>query len=192
MGTGSPSAGRGVDGGVELLMETITATYIQENDDWTVTVAGLGKELTGRAPGIIAARDRADQLVEKIAADGKAPTVVHLLGGSALEFTAMYMTARLSRPSAGSRDQGERQPEETAKTAKARNDDAARKGRAAARGKPATAAGSKKASATSKPTPAVSKKLAKAPAKPADAAPSKTEAPESTETRAAESAGAAG
>ncbi|QFU86890.1 hypothetical protein [Amycolatopsis sp. YIM 10] len=76
---------------------TITATYTPENDDWTVTVTGPGETLTGKAPGIIAARDRADQLVEKLAGGAKA-TVVHLLNGSALEFTHAYMSARLTRP----------------------------------------------------------------------------------------------
>lgn len=80
------------------MTEAITATYVQEDEDWTITVAGLGKELTGRAPGIIAARDRADQLVEKLAPEGQTMTVVHLLDGSALEFTTAYMTARLTRP----------------------------------------------------------------------------------------------
>ncbi|MGA6167045.1 hypothetical protein [Amycolatopsis magusensis] len=76
---------------------TITATYTPDNDDWTVTVSGLeGEPLTGRAPGIIAARDRADQLVEKLAGGEKA-TVVHLLNGSAFEFTHAYMSARLTR-----------------------------------------------------------------------------------------------
>lgn len=40
------------------MVETITATYEHDNDDWTITVSGRGKELTGKAPGIIAARDR--------------------------------------------------------------------------------------------------------------------------------------
>lgn len=79
-------------------MEAITATYAQHDEDWTVTVAGLGKELTAKAPGIIAARDRADQLVEKISPENRATTVVHLLNGSALEFTTAYMTARMNRP----------------------------------------------------------------------------------------------
>ncbi|MEU6641979.1 hypothetical protein ABZ863_05450 [Saccharomonospora sp. NPDC046836] len=79
------------------MAQAITAVYVQEDDDWTVTVAGWGKELDDRAPGIIAARDRADQLVEKIAPEGASPTVVHLLNGSALEFTSVYMTARLAR-----------------------------------------------------------------------------------------------
>ncbi|MEV6828901.1 hypothetical protein [Amycolatopsis sp. NPDC051102] len=79
------------------MVETITATYVQEDADWAITVSGRGKELTARAPGIIAARDRADQLVEELAGDGKA-TVVHLLNGSALDFTSAYMTARLTLP----------------------------------------------------------------------------------------------
>lgn len=80
------------------MAEPIVATYVQEDDDWTITVAGHGKTLTGRAPGIIAARDRVDQLVETLGAEAKSNTVVHLLNGSALEFTSAYMTARLARP----------------------------------------------------------------------------------------------
>src|SRR3982074_3637161 len=73
------------------------AIYVQEDDDWTITVSGLGKSLTAKAPGIIAARDRTDQLVEKLTPGGR-PTVVHLLNGSALEFTGMYMAGRRARP----------------------------------------------------------------------------------------------
>lgn len=79
------------------MVETITATYKHDNDDWTITVSDRGKELTGKAPGIIAARDRADQLVEKLAPNER-PTVVHLLNGNALEFTSAYMAARLTLP----------------------------------------------------------------------------------------------
>ncbi|MEV7036870.1 hypothetical protein [Amycolatopsis sp. NPDC051061] len=79
------------------MVEAITATYVQEDADWAITVSGRGKELTARAPGIIAARDRADQLVEELGGDGK-NTVVHLLNGSALDFTQTYMTARLTLP----------------------------------------------------------------------------------------------
>nr|WP_232283982.1 hypothetical protein [Saccharomonospora glauca] len=78
-------------------MQTITAKYVQRDEDWTVTVSGLGKTLKGEASGIIAARDRADQLVEELAGEGANPTVVHLLNGSAYEFTSTYMTARLAR-----------------------------------------------------------------------------------------------
>ncbi|MET7993557.1 hypothetical protein ABZU76_21915 [Amycolatopsis sp. NPDC005232] len=79
------------------MVETITAAYAHENDDWTITVSGRGGARTAKAPGIIAARDRADQLVDELAPDGR-PTVVHLLNGSALEFTSSYMTARLTLP----------------------------------------------------------------------------------------------
>jgi len=83
--------------GVRQMVEAITATYVQENADWTITVSGRGKELTAKAPGIIAARDRADQLVEELGEGGRT-TVVHLLNGSALDFTSAYMTARLTLP----------------------------------------------------------------------------------------------
>lgn len=79
------------------MVETITATYAHENDDWTITVSGRGKKVSAKAPGIIAARDRADQLVEQVAPNER-PTVVHLLNGSALEFTSTYMAARLTLP----------------------------------------------------------------------------------------------
>jgi hypothetical protein len=79
------------------MVEAITATYVQEDADWAITVSGHGKELTARAPGIIAARDRADQLVEELGGEGRT-TVVHLLNGSALDFTSAYMTARLTLP----------------------------------------------------------------------------------------------
>lgn len=82
------------------MAQAITVMYAQDNDDWSITVAGLGEELTARAPGIIAARDRADQLVEQLAGADKHLTVVHLLNGSALEFTSAYMTARLTRSAA--------------------------------------------------------------------------------------------
>lgn len=79
------------------MAEPIVATYDQDEDDWVITVSGHGKELTARAPGIIAARDRTDQLVEQLGPSARSATVVHLLNGSALEFTEMYMKARLTR-----------------------------------------------------------------------------------------------
>lgn len=86
-------------------MDPITAAYAQDDADWTITVTGLGKTLTARAPGIIAARDRADQLAEKLAPQ-PGRTVVHLLNGSALDFTATYMQARLARPAPGEEQPG--------------------------------------------------------------------------------------
>src|SRR3954447_8995372 len=83
--------------GARGMAEPIVATYGQDEDDWVITVSRHGKELTARAPGIIAARDRADQLVEELGGEGR-NTVVHLINGSALDFTSTYMTARLTLP----------------------------------------------------------------------------------------------
>ncbi|MEY7974133.1 hypothetical protein AB8O38_19230 [Saccharomonospora xinjiangensis] len=125
-------------------MQTITAKYVQREEDWTVTVSGLGKTLNGEASGIIAARDRADQLVEQLAGEGNAPTVVHLLNGSAYEFTSTYMTARLTLPTpaepAASDDEGSEPAEQAPKDAQ---EGAAKKGvtkKDEETGKPATAA----------------------------------------------------
>ncbi len=87
-------------------VDPITATYAHDDADWTITVSGLGRELTDRAPGIIAARDRADQLVEKVAPERGGRTVVHLLNGSAFDFTAAYIEARLTTSSAGTASGG--------------------------------------------------------------------------------------
>jgi hypothetical protein len=101
------------------MAEPIVASYVQEKHDWTVTVSGYGKELTGGAPGIIAARDRADEFVTELGPDAQRATVVHLLNGSALEFTAAYMTARLTRPAAppdvkDDQDSAEEEPQQPA------------------------------------------------------------------------------
>lgn len=79
--------------------DPIEVNYVPDGDDWQVTVSGRGQRLTGKAPGLIAARDRADQLVERLAPDEKFRTVVHLLEGDALQFTTAYLTARLAKPS---------------------------------------------------------------------------------------------
>lgn len=78
--------------------DPIEVNYVPDGDDWQVTVSGRGQQLTGKAPGLIAARDRADQLVEKIAPEEKFRTVVHLLNGDALQFTTAYLNARLAKP----------------------------------------------------------------------------------------------
>jgi len=81
------------------MADPIEVNYTPDGDDWTVAVKGRGKTLTARAPGLIAARDRADQLVEKITPDEPGhKTVVHLLNGDAVEFTTAYLTARLAKP----------------------------------------------------------------------------------------------
>lgn len=80
------------------MADPIEAHYTPDGDDWTVAVTGRGKTLTGRAPGLIAARDRADQLVEQLAPEEVGhKTVVHMLNGDAVEFTTAYLTARLAR-----------------------------------------------------------------------------------------------
>lgn len=78
--------------------DPIEVNYVPDGDDWQVTVAGRGQRLTARAPGLIAARDRADQLVERLAPNEKLRTVVHMLDGDALQFTTMYLNARLAKP----------------------------------------------------------------------------------------------
>jgi hypothetical protein len=81
------------------MADPIEVHYTPDGDDWTVTVKGRGQTLTGEAPGLIAARDRADQLVEKMTPDEPGrKTVVHLLNGDAVEFTTAYLTARLAKP----------------------------------------------------------------------------------------------
>lgn len=79
-------------------MDPIQADYERDGEDWKIRVSTGGKTLTGQAPGLIAARDRADQLVEKLVPGVEHPTVVHLLNGDALEFTTAYLNARLAPP----------------------------------------------------------------------------------------------
>ena len=81
-------------------MDPIEAHYKRDGDDWTIQVSRGEKSLSGQAPGLIAARDRADQLVEKLTPDVEHPTVVHLLDGDALEFTTAYLNARMAQPPA--------------------------------------------------------------------------------------------
>lgn len=75
----------------------ITVNYVPDGDDWTVTVAVAGEDAThsARAAGLIAARDQADQMVDRIAPDDDARRVVHLLDGDAYAFTTTYLHARL-------------------------------------------------------------------------------------------------
>ncbi|MGB3442708.1 MAG: hypothetical protein WBA97_28525 [Actinophytocola sp.] len=81
------------------MADPIEVNYTPDGEDWTVAVKGRGQTLTGRASGLVAARDRADQLVEKIAPNNEPGhrTVVHLLDGDAVEFTTAYLTARLAK-----------------------------------------------------------------------------------------------
>ncbi|WP_188316633.1 hypothetical protein [Solihabitans fulvus] len=78
-----------------MAAEPITVNYVPEGDDWAVRASTGGRSLDAHAPGLIAARDRADQLVEQLTKDTKQDvTVVHLLEGDALAFTTAYLHAR--------------------------------------------------------------------------------------------------
>ncbi|HYQ62636.1 hypothetical protein [Actinophytocola sp.] len=80
------------------MADPIEAHYTLDGDEWTVAVQGRGRTLTGRAPGLIAARDMADQLVTQLTPEESGrKTVVHMLNGDAVEFTTAYLTARLAR-----------------------------------------------------------------------------------------------
>jgi hypothetical protein len=87
----------------------ITVNYTPDGDDWTVTVAVAGDETvrSAKAVGLIAARDRADQMVAQIEPDDDRRRVVHLLDGDAYAFTTSYLHARLGlvRPPDKSTDQ---------------------------------------------------------------------------------------
>ncbi|QUQ68466.1 hypothetical protein [Kutzneria sp. CA-103260] len=74
----------------------ILVNYQPQGEDWTVNVESDGTVLTEQAPGLIAARDRADQMVEQLtgADNDRKPTVVHLLEGDAFAFTTAYLHAR--------------------------------------------------------------------------------------------------
>ena len=97
------------------MADPIEAHYAPDGEDWTVEVKGRGRTLTGRAPGLIAARDRADQLAEELSAEDIGhSTVVHMLNGDALEFTEAYLTARLARTDEPSEPEPNASDEDTA------------------------------------------------------------------------------
>jgi hypothetical protein len=90
------------------MFEPIMANYTPDGDDWTVEVTAKGESRTATAPGLIAARDAADQLVDELVPDDDVRTVVHTLDGDAFEFTQAYLAARLARPAEST---GEEKPE---------------------------------------------------------------------------------
>lgn len=74
----------------------ITVNYVPDGEDWAITVTRDEETRQAKAPGLIAARDRADQLVEQLAPNSAGHrTVVHLLEGDAFAFTTNYLHARL-------------------------------------------------------------------------------------------------
>lgn len=95
------------------MAEQITVRYVQVDDRWEITVSARGEQLAAVARGIVAARNRAELLVEQIAPGEKARRVVHLLNDNALEFTMAYMSALLNprdelsaRPAMDAQDAG--------------------------------------------------------------------------------------
>lgn len=80
------------------MRDPIEVNYVPDGDDWQVAVSGRGQRREATAPGLIAARDRADQIVAELTPEEEHRTVVHLLNGDALAFTSAYLSARLARP----------------------------------------------------------------------------------------------
>ncbi|QFZ17092.1 hypothetical protein [Saccharothrix syringae] len=72
----------------------ITANYRRDGDDWAVTVRAGADELAATAPGLIAARIAAEQLVAQLAGGRAHPAVVHLLDGDAFAFSVAYLHTR--------------------------------------------------------------------------------------------------
>jgi hypothetical protein len=72
----------------------VTANYVPDGEDWTVTVTAGANRKTARAPGLIAARDKADQLIEQVAPNPSGRVVIHLLEGDGFAFSTAYLQAR--------------------------------------------------------------------------------------------------
>jgi hypothetical protein len=78
-----------------IMQSPITVNYVPDGKDWSITVDWDGQTRKASAAGLIAARDRADQIVEKVATGETTRTVVHMLDGDAYAFTTSYLHARL-------------------------------------------------------------------------------------------------
>ncbi|MBE9376119.1 hypothetical protein IQ251_16840 [Saccharopolyspora sp. HNM0983] len=72
----------------------ITANYVPDGEDWLITVTSDTDARTERAPGLIAARDKAEQLIEELAPSAVGRVVIHLLDGDGFAFTTAYLQAR--------------------------------------------------------------------------------------------------
>ncbi|MBA8823126.1 hypothetical protein FHX42_000455 [Saccharopolyspora lacisalsi] len=72
----------------------ITANYLPDGNDWSVTVTSGTESQSARAPGLIAARDKADQLIEQLAPNPAGRVVIHLLDGDGFAFSTAYLQAR--------------------------------------------------------------------------------------------------
>lgn|SRR5699024_6496663 len=72
----------------------ITANYTPDDEDWLITVSSESEQRTSRAPGLIAARDQAEQIIEQLAPGASGRVVIHLLDGDGFAFTTAYLQAR--------------------------------------------------------------------------------------------------
>ncbi|GGM40845.1 hypothetical protein GCM10012275_09760 [Longimycelium tulufanense] len=79
----------------------VTVNYEPAGEDWKVVVTAGEKERTAEASGLVAARDRAEEIVEELVPQADRRTVVHLLEGNAFDFTAAYLQARHGELPAG-------------------------------------------------------------------------------------------
>ncbi|WP_037345070.1 hypothetical protein [Sciscionella sediminilitoris] len=98
------------------MQEPITINYTRDGDDWKLTATRAEEELSASATGLIAARDKADQLVEKLAAGEGEKTVVHLLDGDAFAFTDAYLHARLTTGTGAAAEPAASEPAESTST----------------------------------------------------------------------------
>jgi hypothetical protein len=91
-----------------MVSTAITVNYEPDGDDWVVGVSsGGGESRTGRACGLVGARETADRLVAELAADTVGSVrVVHLLHGDAVSFSSAYLAARLGLVPAPGEDAG--------------------------------------------------------------------------------------
>jgi hypothetical protein len=80
-----------------VVSTAITVNYEADGHDWAIEVSsGGGESRTGRACGLIAARETADRLVAELARDTAGSVrVVHLLHGDAVAFSSAYLSERL-------------------------------------------------------------------------------------------------
>ncbi|AHH98045.1 hypothetical protein GCM10010174_05440 [Kutzneria viridogrisea] len=77
-------------------MELLTANYSNNGGTWRVSVESLGRRQEFTATGVLDARSRVDQLMDQIRDAGVLPRTVHLLNGSAAEFTHAYLAAQFT------------------------------------------------------------------------------------------------
>jgi phospholipase/lecithinase/hemolysin len=80
------------------MQQPVTVNYVRNKRGWKVTLEYRGQRrsiVTTSAAGILAARNRADQLVEQLESqENQQHTVLHLLDGDAYAFTSSYLHAR--------------------------------------------------------------------------------------------------